>query len=115
MKTKNIKILSRTPIRAKGGIYGPILTPYTEKTSIIFAMITQGVDVVEVLKDGTEVKLTTINFDKDNENINNTIDFYNDSTKPVNLINKEQELKGKKIINPSVKTEEIIPDLIEKK
>jgi len=65
MKTtkKMIKILQRGPIYPKGGISGPILTPYMEDVRTIFIMITRGIKVVEVLSDGTEVVLNTMNFD----------------------------------------------------
>jgi len=63
---KKIKILSSGPIECCGYIWGPVLTPYMELTSKIFKMISSGVHVVEVLEDGTEVKLTVENLKKDN-------------------------------------------------
>jgi len=121
VQTKIIKILSITPIAAKGGVYGPILTPYTEKTNIIFSMITQGLKVVEVLKDGTELKLTAINFDK--ENNKEEIILYQE---PVNTIPEPIPVeipKQEPIVVDSVVEEfttmsvkkKIIPDVIEKK
>ena len=63
---KKIKILTSGPIRAKGLIYGPVLTPFMENEDTIFALLAAGVDVVEVLPDGKEVKLTVMNFKEDN-------------------------------------------------
>jgi len=54
------------PIYAKGGVCGPILTPYKEDIETIFKMITQGIKVVEILEDGTTVVLNLTNFNTDN-------------------------------------------------
>lgn len=62
---KMIKVLSNGPIRAKGGIYGPINSVYREKVSTIFLMICDKVQVVEVLN-GVEIPLTVSNYDIDN-------------------------------------------------
>ena len=66
MAKKRIKILTRGPIRVKGFINGPVLTPYFEDISVIFAMISQGIHVVEVCDDKAEIKLTTNNVAEDN-------------------------------------------------
>ena len=66
MTKKRIKILTRGPIRVKGFINGPVLTPYFEDISTIFAMISQGIHVVEVCDDRTEIRLTTSNITDDN-------------------------------------------------
>lgn len=63
---KKIKILTSGPIRAKGLIYGPVLTPYMETEDNIFTLLAAGVKVVEVLPDKTEVELTLSNFRADN-------------------------------------------------
>lgn len=63
---KKIKILSTGPIECCGFVWGPVLTPYMEDVSKIFKMISAGIHVVEVLEDGTEVKLTVENLKKDN-------------------------------------------------
>ncbi len=63
VEKKMIKILHNGPIYPKGGITGPILTPYMEDVRTIFLMITRGIKVVEVLPDGNEITLNTINFD----------------------------------------------------
>lgn len=64
---KMIKVLSARPILAKGGIMGPLTTPYNEDTGTIFRMISDGLKVVEIFKNGTEVELNATNFDKENE------------------------------------------------
>lgn len=69
MKTvtkKRVKVLTNAPIRAKGWAYGPITMPYFESTKIIFSMLREGIKVVEVLDNGAEIELTTLNFEKDN-------------------------------------------------
>lgn len=66
IKRKLIKITSRGPIYAKGGIYGPITTPFMEETTNIFRMISGGIKVVEILDNGSEIELKASNFDKDN-------------------------------------------------
>jgi len=66
MNAKLIKIKSNGPIYAKGGVYGPIETPYAEDLGTVFRMLSAGVKIVEVLEDGTEVVLTVSNFDKNN-------------------------------------------------
>lgn len=63
METKKIKILTSGVIECKGFIYGPVLTPYQETVDTIFTMVSRGIEVVEVLDDGTEVQLSTKNFD----------------------------------------------------
>jgi len=60
---KMVKVLSNDIIYPKGGISGPILTPYMEDVRTIFIMITRNIKVVEVLSDGSEVVLNTKNFD----------------------------------------------------
>lgn len=64
---KIVKVLSKGPIYAKGGVYGPIETPYKEDVRTIFNMISRGVRVVEVLRSGAEIELTPSNFDKNND------------------------------------------------
>lgn len=65
--SKNIRIDHHGPIYAKGGMYGPIITPYKETDKFVVSqMIMAGIKVVEVLPNGTEVVLTLDNFDKDN-------------------------------------------------
>ena len=64
---KKIKILTSAPIYAKGGVYGPVLTPYVEDVGTIYRMISSGIKVVEVFSTGYELELTNNNFDKENE------------------------------------------------
>lgn len=63
---KRIKIPHNGPIYAKGGVYGPIKSAFVEHVSNIRLMLIGGVNVVEVLKDGSEIGLTLENYDKDN-------------------------------------------------
>ena len=63
---KRIKILTHGPIRVKGFINGPVLTPYLEDINTIFSMVSQGVHVVEVCNDKTEIRLTANNITEDN-------------------------------------------------
>ena len=66
MVKKRIKILTRGAIRVRGFINGPVLTPYYEDISTIFAMVSEGIHIVEVCEDGTEIRLTSSNFAEDN-------------------------------------------------
>lgn len=63
---KKIKILTPGIINAKGFIVGPVITPYIEECEMIFKMISTGVNVVEVLDNGSEITLNVSNFDTDN-------------------------------------------------
>lgn len=65
MEKKKIKILTTGVIRLKGFINGPVLTPYYEDLSTIFALVSGGIKIVEVCDDGTEILLTTGNFSED--------------------------------------------------
>ena len=58
MDFKTITIPHTGPIYAKGGVYGPITTPYREDVQTIGAMLLGRIKVNEVLEDGTEVELT---------------------------------------------------------
>lgn len=64
---KKIVIPHRGPIMAKGGIYGPILTPYLEELHLIQALIIGRVKVEEVLSNGMHIPLDLTNYNKDNE------------------------------------------------
>lgn len=55
---RTIKILSKGPIRPMNMIHGPILTPWKVDDNKIRALLRAGIDVVEVLSDGTEKHLT---------------------------------------------------------
>ena len=63
---KRIKILSTGILPVIGFINGPILTPYYESVQTIYQMVLKGIEIVEVLPDGTEVKLTHANVMTDN-------------------------------------------------
>ncbi|NNV04723.1 hypothetical protein, partial [Brevibacillus sp. MCWH] len=63
---KRIIIPQSGPIFPKGGVYGPIETPYMEDVRTISVLLLNNYKVVEVLEDGTKVPLTLQNFDKDN-------------------------------------------------
>lgn len=65
---KKIKVLYRGPIYEKGGIYGPITTPYLEDVKTISRFLLSGKKVSEVLDDGTEISLDLTNFNTDNSN-----------------------------------------------
>lgn len=66
MERKKIVIKSAGPIAPLGGVYGPILTPYSETLQTINTLITFKYDVHEVLPDGKHVKLTFRNLNLDN-------------------------------------------------
>ena len=97
---KRIKVLSRGPIECCGFIYGPILTPYMETLSKIFKMVSANVHVVEVLEDGTEVRLTVENLKKDN------------SVKPVEE-SKVEEPVVEPTVEEEIPTEEVTHEEVE--
>lgn len=61
---KKIVINTAGPISLKSGIYGPILTPYKERIETVVALVTHGYNVLEVLENGEQVKLTLQNVNK---------------------------------------------------
>lgn len=67
-KSKKIKILSRGFVfTSRGRCRTPILRPYVESCDIILQMLSKdNAEIVEVLEDGREVKLTIQNFASDN-------------------------------------------------
>lgn len=67
--TKMIKILSEKHVYSKGGIYGPVLTPFRESVANIFLMLLENVKLSEVLVDGKEVELTFQNFNTVNTGV----------------------------------------------
>lgn len=66
METKRIVIPHNGPIYPKGGVYGPINTPYVENVRTIGVLLLNNYPVEEVLDNGEHVKLTLQNYDKDN-------------------------------------------------
>lgn len=66
METKRIVIPHNGPIYPKGGVYGPINTPYVENVRTIGVLLLNNYPVEEVLDNGEQVKLTLQNYDKDN-------------------------------------------------
>lgn len=66
--TKMIRVTSRGYVTtSRGRVISPIMSPYRESISRIWSMITTDrADVEEKLPDGSFVKLTAQNFDKDN-------------------------------------------------
>lgn len=67
--TKMIKILSEKHVYSKGGIFGPVLTPFRESVANIFLMLLENIELSEVLADGKEVKLTFQNFNTVNTGV----------------------------------------------
>ena len=66
---KSIRIPGGGPIWEKGGLIGPINTPYSEDIKTIASMLMSGRQVIEVLNNNTEMNLTLHNYDKDNNPI----------------------------------------------
>lgn len=55
---RKIKILSSGPIRTMGMIHGPIITPWKVDDTKLASLVSEGLNVVEVLPDGSERKVT---------------------------------------------------------
>lgn len=66
LKKKKITVETSGPLRVKGGIRGPIEIPYMEEISTIGRMVVAGYKVTEHLSDGTKIKLTIQNYNKEN-------------------------------------------------
>lgn len=66
LDSKLVVIPHRGPIYPKAGVYGPIETPYYEKTADILSLLNAGYPVTEVLEDQTQVVLNYHNYAKDN-------------------------------------------------
>ena len=106
--TKMIKVTSRgTVTTSRGIVFAPIVRPYRESVDTIFGMLTRDeATVIEILDNGTEVKLTPQNFDKDN-----SIQF----NKPEEKKQPEQKTPTPVIppepVKPEEKTEEKVQDV----
>jgi hypothetical protein len=61
-----VTIPSPGPIFPKGGINGPILTPYREDVQTIGILLMRGHRVTEVLPNAESIELNLSNFDQDN-------------------------------------------------
>ena len=61
-----VETFGMIPLNCKGGIMGPILTPFFEDIETIRHLVATRYLIKEVLDDGTKVPLTLYNYDKDN-------------------------------------------------
>lgn len=94
---KRIIIPQSGPIFPKGGVYGPIETPYMEDVHTISVLLLNNYKVVEVLEDGTKVPLTLQNFDKDNSvKVETVQETKEESVKKVEAKNTQYYSKDKK-------------------
>lgn len=64
--SKKVRIPSAGILNALGGISGPINTPSFLGIKYIENLLVSGKEVIEVLEDGTEIKLDFNNYNKDN-------------------------------------------------
>ena len=67
-KTKKIIIKHIGPIAVMNSIQGPILQPFEAKVTDIMHLVVTGYKTYEVLSDGTQVRLTLDNYNKNNNN-----------------------------------------------
>lgn len=67
--SKKVRIPSAGILNALGGISGPINTPSFLGIKYIENLLVSGKEVIEVLEDGTEIKLDFNNYNKDNSKI----------------------------------------------
>lgn len=65
-KRKMITIPHNGPIYPKGGIMGPITTPFSEEIKTVGLLLMRGFPVSEALENGELLPLSVSNFDKDN-------------------------------------------------
>lgn len=66
MKAKMIVLPKEGQLVKNGGMFGPIETPHMTDVEEIGLMLFYKEEVFEVLNDGSKVKLTTENYNKDN-------------------------------------------------
>ena len=131
-RQKKIKVLTKGPvITSKGTICGPILRPFMESLDTILTNISRfNLDIVEVLDNGNEVKLTIFNFDKDNNKKPETIETVKvrkeqfetpaEPTQPINkhMSNKEKrrmEREKAKMTNTQESVEEVVVEEVKEK
>lgn len=62
---KNVKVTTKGPILPLGGIYGPMALPQVMTTHDISVLLQKRYEVVEVLNNGKEVKLSMGNYNVD--------------------------------------------------
>ena len=115
MAKKKIKILTTGAIRVKGFINGPVLTPYMEDTATIFAMVSQGVKVVEVCNDGSEVRLTTSNFADDNNKVIDEVKMTESVKENTDVIMNEEVSETKEEVKEIVEETEATEFVVEEK
>ena len=100
-----------------GGVAGPILTPFPCRISTILQLIITGKSVYEVLKDGTKVRLTRSNYNKDNslENKNPTVFYTNvkGESKSKNKTESKKEVPVAEVANETVVEEKVNETVVE--
>lgn len=136
METKRIVIPYNGPIYPKGGVYGPINTPYVENVRTIGVLLLNNYPVEEVLDNGKRVKLTLQNYDKDNsvkketaETVEEANETVSTEKKEVNNLNRNRDNKNNRnqfnIKKPQQKNQQLqqqekkiaepVPDVLEEK
>ena len=113
---KRIKITSNGPLTTKGGVRGPVLRPYMESIYNIRNMLVRDkATIIEILKDGSELKLTAENYMLDNNESITVPDEIPADVKPenVSLGNAVAPLSPAPTETVDLsKNEEIVPDEI---
>ena len=113
---KRIKITSNGPLTTKGGVRGPVLRPYMESIYNIRNMLVRDkATIIEILKDGSELKLTAENYMLDNNEAVTVPDEIPADVKPENVSLGDAAAPLSPAPTETVdlsKNEEIVPDEI---
>ena len=111
VKEKYVKVTDIGPILPMGNLYGPTL-PRIMNTHMISVLLQKGYHVTEILNDGTEVKLTLMNYDRDlNNGITPKVTKRNDNIREFNgvesVINTKEEKKEKDVLENEIRNNNI--------
>lgn len=98
---RTIKILSAGPIKSMNGVYGPILTPYTVDDNRLRSLLREGLNIVEIMADKSEKKITLSDFNMPNNN---------NVKKKEPVVNSKPAPAPAKVAEPEVKVEPVVEE-----
>lgn len=111
---RKIKILSPGPIRSMGMIHGPIITPYNVDDAKLRSLIREGLDIVEILPDKTEKKLSIndiMSTQKKSEPKGNHNNHYTNDKKHVNKPEPAPVAEVEPVDDPTETTEDVVEEV----
>ena len=107
LKSKKIRVLEAGPIAALGGIHGPILSYYRENIETIFAMVRDGVRVIELTPDGSEIPLDIQNYDKENGGTYDEVDI---NKEPQAQVPEQTPTEAPKTVSETTEEQAQVPE-----